>query len=218
LSKPDDDLAALRRAFAAIPAVAPAPETCPPAERFLAAVRGELPPGELRELVEHVASCPACAEDWRLAVALEQTEAQVPETASPEATPWRSRYRHAAAWWASAAAAVALLVGGLLWRMPEPAGVLRGGNEGPKLLSSDVSREDPVLLWSEKRGATYDLEVLTAAGHSVVQAARLKETRYRIPPDRLAAIPAAAELTWRVTANLPDGRRLSSPLGHFVLR
>jgi len=219
LSKPDDDLAALRRAFAAIPAEAPAPEACPPAERFLVAVRGELPPGELRELVEHVASCPACAEDWRLAVALEQPEAHVPEAAySPVAILGHHRFRRSAAWCASAAAA-ALFLALLLPQLHNDRATWRGAKDGPKLMSLETcSRESCVLRWSEMRGATYDLEVRTAAGQSVVEAARLNATQYRIPADRLAAIPAGAELTWRVTANLTDGRRLSSPLGHFVLR
>ncbi len=218
MSERHDDLAALRRAFAALPAVPPDPAACPPSERLLAAVAGELPPAELRDLVEHVAACPACAEDWRLAAALEKPAGEAPEAASPEASPWRSRYRHAAAWWASAAAAVALLVGGLLWQMPEPASVLRGAKEGPKLLSLETcSRESCVLGWSAMQGATYDLEVSTATKQSVVRAARLQATQYRIPLDRLAGIPAGTELTWRVTGNLP-GRRLSSPRGHFVLR
>jgi hypothetical protein len=217
----DDDLAALRRAFAAIPAVAPAPETCPPAERFLAAVRGELPPAELRDLVEHVAACPACAEDWRLAVALEQPEAAPSERArSPVAILARRRFRRVAAWCASAAAALALLVGGLLWRMPEPAAVLRGAEEGPKLLSPyTLSRESCVLRWSAVRGATtYDVDVHTGKGRSVERATRLAATQYRIPPNHLANIPAGTELAWRVTANLPGGRHRSSPIGRFVLR
>lgn len=220
MSERHDDLTALRRAFAALPAVPPDPAACPPAERLLAAAAGELPPAELRDLVEHVAVCPACAEDWRLAVALEHPAGEAPEaTYSPATILGHRRFRRVAAWCASAAAAAALFIAVLL---PQPhndrTAAWRGVKNGPKLSSLETcSRESCLLGWSEMQGATYDLEV-TAARQSVVRAARLQATQYRIPPDRLAAIPAGAELTWKVTANLPDGHQLSSSPGRFVLR
>ncbi len=45
-------------------------------ERILSAVRGELPPAEVRELLAQLASDPQLAEEWRLAMALEATELQ----------------------------------------------------------------------------------------------------------------------------------------------
>ncbi|HEY8019892.1 MAG TPA: zf-HC2 domain-containing protein [Thermoanaerobaculia bacterium] len=218
MSRPDPDLAALRRAFAAIPAVAPDPEACPPAERFLAAVRGELPPAELRGLVEHVAGCPACAEDWRLAQALEHPEDDA-VAIEPSELPWRRRYRQATAWWASAAAAVALLVGGLLWRAPEPLGALRGGDKPIELLTHEdvLTRDAVVLRWEWITGATYDLDIRVHRGPSVERVTRLPEPQYHVPLAHLTAIPSGTELTWRVTANLPNGKRRTSAISSFIL-
>jgi hypothetical protein len=216
LSEPEPDLAALRRAFAAIPPVAPAPESCPSSESILAAVRGELPPAELRDLIAHLATCPACAEDWRLAAALEHPMTEDPAAeASPETTPWRTRRRRLAVWCTSAAAAAALAIGGLLWQAPVP--VLRGGGKPPQLLSTAENRDDCLLRWSETLDATYDLDVETQSGQIVVRAHGLLEPRYRVPAARFTHLPPATVLSWRVTANLPGGHRLVSK-STFLLR
>jgi len=222
LSERHDDLEALRRAFAALPAVPPDPAACPPAERILAAVAGELQPAELRDLLAHIAACPACAADWRLAVEMERPagEAQEEEAYSPLSTSDHPRARRLAAWGASVAAAVALLVVGLLPRLHgDRSATLRGPQAGPTLSVPDVlPRESCVLRWSSMEGATYDLDVHAGDGRRVEQAAGLTTVQYQIPPVHLAEIPAGSELTWKVTANLPGGRRLASRLGHFVLR
>jgi len=218
LSEPANDLEALRRAFAAVPAVAPAPESCPPAERFLAAVHGELPPAELRELVEHVAGCPACAEDWRLAVALEKSPGEVPETVHD--APWprsaRHRVRRVAAWWASAAAAAPLAVATFLARAPVPA--LRGEKPPELLTAADVLPRDACLLrWSGPAGAVYDLDVHTQIGMSVFKVRELRGTSYYVPASALAALPPGTPLDWQVAATLPGGHRLTSRIGKFIL-
>src|SRR4051794_18967508 len=67
MNQDDQQLARLRAAFAP-PDPAADTRSCPPPETIWSAVRGELEPRALRELLDHVAACPACAEDWRLAV------------------------------------------------------------------------------------------------------------------------------------------------------
>ena len=57
----------LREAFAASTGTAAA--GCVAPETIVDALRGTLPPERVRAVVEHTAACPACAEDWRLAVA-----------------------------------------------------------------------------------------------------------------------------------------------------
>jgi hypothetical protein len=218
LSERHDDLAALRRAFAALPAVPPDPAACPASERLLAAVAGELPPAALRDLVAHVAACPACAEDWRLAIALENPADEAPEAAAGEARSRRAP-RRATLWWAAAAASVLLAVGLFPRLYPRPEATLRGIQAGPALSAPEIlPRESCVLHWSAIRGATYDLDVYVEHSRPVEQATRLTVTHHQIPSARLAGIPAGTGITWRVTANLPDGRRLTSHLGSFVLR
>lgn len=221
MSEPEPDLAALRRAFAALPPVPPAPESCPPAESILAAVRGELPPAELRDVIAHLAACPACAEDWRLAVALEQPMAEDPAAeASPETTPWRARKSRLTVWFASAAAAAALLVSGLLWRMPDPTSGMRGGSQTIQLTHVDtVSRKACLLRWTKVPDATtYDLKVVVQDGPPVEQVRGLTEPQHQVPTFLLKDIPAGAAVTWRVTAHLRNGQHLASPLDTFVLR
>lgn len=221
MSKRHDDLEALRRAFASLPAIPPDPAACPPAERILAAVAGELPPAELRDLLAHVAACPACAEDWRLAAELERSAGEGRKVADfPTTAPGRSRLGRLAAWGASVAAAVVLVVVGLLPGLHgDRSAVLRGTREGPKLEAAEIlSREACVLRWSPLPGATYDLDVQTEDGRHVEQRPGLTTRQYRIPPARLAEIPAGSMLTWQVTANLPGGHHLSSARGRFVLR
>jgi len=65
------ELAILRRAFAHGPASPPRPEICPSPGTLWSAFHGELSPAELRQIVDHTAVCPACDEDWRLALQME---------------------------------------------------------------------------------------------------------------------------------------------------
>src|SRR6185436_4475958 len=112
IKREEGELAKLRRAFASLSQPAPAPAACPPPEKIWEAVRGELPPGEVRAIVEHMAVCPACAEDWRLAVALQR-----PETAS-NVIPAAERFsagRRLRNWSLAAAAVLALAVVGVQW-------------------------------------------------------------------------------------------------------
>jgi hypothetical protein len=224
LSERYDDLAALRRAFAALPAVPPDPAACPPSERLLAAVAGELPPAELRDLVEHVAACPACAEDWRLAAALEKPAGEAPEAAySPVERIELPPIRHAKAWWTAAAAAVVLLAVGLLpWlhdnRLHDERSALRGGQAKPAFQVPDVlPRESCVLRWTAVAGATYDVEVYTLHDDILDRVTGLTETRYQVPPARLAKIPAATVLYCQLTVHRPGGGRAAFAR-QFVLR
>jgi hypothetical protein len=66
--------ARLRAAFQAIPEGEAPSESCPAPEKIWAAVHMELPQAERRELVDHLASCPFCAEDWRIAWQLSEEE------------------------------------------------------------------------------------------------------------------------------------------------
>lgn len=213
----------LRTAFASLAGTAPAaPSTgsCPEPERIYDAVRGKLLPGEVREVVEHVAVCPDCAEAWRLAAAFEEeTGAAAPRTAVARPFP-----RLVAV---AASVLVALLAVGVWWtayRAPEEAPVYRaaGDAEIVSLLprGEALDRAEPVLRWQVAApgappgapdGTTYDVLVTTADLDSVAEASELAEARFELPADELADLPAGTELLWRVVATTPEGRRFTSP-------
>ncbi len=214
------DLAALRAGFQAVGEPAANNESCPQAEAILQAVEGELSPTELRTVVEHTASCAACAEDWRIAAAyVRELGAQ---TAAPRAATsgWRR-------WALPAAAAVALVAVGLAWfDGPHPADrdpVYR--DQRPAVLRSLVAEGTTlpadafVLRWEAVPGATaYEVQILTEALDPVTSAKELAAPELRIPASSLAALPSGSLLYWQVTARQGDGSRLVSPTFAVRLR
>ena len=215
MSQDDQELVTLRAAFAAPAAAAPDPESCPAPERIWEAVRGELPPAELREALEHVASCEACAEDWRLAAEL------VRQPAAAEQAPGRVLQGRFGQWRPLAAAAA--LAAGLLVAV----GIYQTGSFGPQqptyreaesegirsLLPEDqaLPRQGAVLRWSPVPGAeSYEVRVSTEDLRPVRTAQGLKTASYSIPESALASLPPGTKLLWQVDAVFPDGSRRSS--------
>jgi len=217
-----EDDAALREAFAARTGPGPGGTgACPVPERIYDAARGALPPGEVREVVEHLAACPECAEAWRLAVALEEEARAGGAVVDPAAArrPWYLQPVRAAA-----AAAVALVAVAVVWtvvQQPEDAPVWRdaGRLEIRSLLPEGeaLPRGEAVLRWTpvpeeDPEGTTYDVLVSTEEDpFPIAEADRLEETSYRIPPDVMEAVPAGGEILWQVEALLADGRTVASP-------
>jgi hypothetical protein len=222
MSQDDQDLARLRAAFAAPAAVAPDPESCPAPEVIWAAVRGELPPQELREVLEHTASCAACAEDWRLAAELDRQSASSADVATFPSNVIRGRFGQWRAFAGVAALAACLLIA---------VGLNRTGQVGPKdptyreapaapgtvvrsLLPEGqvLPRQGAVLRWTPVTGAaSYDVRVSTEDLRVVQTAQDQTATEYRIPESALAGLPPGAKLLWQVEAVFPDGTRQSSP-------
>jgi hypothetical protein len=218
-----DDDAALREAFAARTGPGPGgPGACPAPERIYDAARGALPPGDVREVVEHLAVCPECAEAWRLAAALEEeARAAGKEAAFRPASrrPWYLQPVRVAA-----TVALALVAVAVVWTVvqaPEEAPVWRdaGALAVRSLLPEGeaLPREEAVLRWTpvpegDPKGTTYDLRVTTEDVFTLVaEAEGLEESSYRIPPEALRDVPSGTELLWRVEARLEDGRSVASP-------
>lgn len=212
-----EDDAQLKRAFSSLAGTTPpgTPETHPSPERIYDAVRGKLPPAELRAIVEHLAECPDCAEEWRLAVAFEEEGG-----ASAPAVPSQRGFPRLVA--VAATVLVALLGVGLWWttfRAPEaPVYRAAGDAEIVSLLAEGdpLDRDEPVLRWEVAEpeaadGTTYDLLVTTADLEMVAEASDLPEPRYEIPSEALAELPPGTGLLWRVEALSPDGSRVTSP-------
>ncbi|HVG09631.1 MAG TPA: zf-HC2 domain-containing protein [Thermoanaerobaculia bacterium] len=206
----DEELSRLQAAFAA---PAPPAGSCPEPDRIWEAVRGELPPEEVREIVDHVAICASCAEDWRVAVAFEK-EAAAQQGNEDVVRPLPARRFQP--WIAAAAAALVLTVGGVYFQQPQkPVPEYRGGESKVESLvppGGILPRQSFVLAWKPVPGAeSYDLLVTTTELDSVVNLKNLTTTRYQVPADALANLPAGALLHWSVAAVFPDGSREQSP-------
>lgn len=213
MTRNDDELTKLRRAFAEPETPALQPAGCPEPDRIWEAVRGELPPDEIRGIVDHVAACSSCAEDWRIAMAFEEESraAETAETAeeSPRVLrPPVSRFRP---WLAAAAAALVLTVAGIQLRPEKP--VYRGdGAAVVTLETASAPRESFVLAWKPVAGAeSYELLVSTSELATVANPKDLTATEYQVPASALAGLPEGARLLWTLTAVYPDGSRKSAP-------
>jgi hypothetical protein len=210
-------LASLRRAFAAQPQQTPDLSQCPPPEKIWDAVRGALPADEIAKIVQHTVLCAACAEDWRLAHALQgkEMEAAAPATVLPF-VPRRHLVRN---WSLAAAAVLALCVVGVqlyerqpgtaAYRESQPASGIRSRVPDGKPLPRDRF----VLSWSAPApaGVTYGVQVSTEDLRVVANAEGLKAPEYQVPATALAGLPAGSRLLWRVDADFSDGSRLTSP-------
>lgn len=207
----DDEISRLQAAF-----TAPGPPigSCPEPDRIWEAVRGELPPEEVRAIVDHVAVCASCAEDWRIAVAFEKESGAQQEKGTVVSFPAR-RFQP---WIAAAAAALVLTVAGVYVRQtqkPELTAEYRGEQSKVEALvppGEVLPRQGFILAWTPVPGAeSYDLLVTTTELDTVVSPKGLTTTEYQVPADALANLPAGAQLHWSVTAVFPDGERKQSP-------
>ena len=209
----DDEISRLRAAFAAPVPPTAASGSCPEPDRIWQAVRGELPPEEIREIVDHVAVCASCAEDWRIAMEFEKESIALQEK---EAVVHPFPPRRFQPWIAAAAAALVLTVSGVYVRetvKPDPNAGYRG--EESRIESrtpASLPRQSFVLQWSPLPDAeSYDLLVTTAELDTIADPKGLTTPQCQVPESALANLPAAAQLHWRVTAVFPDGGRKQSP-------
>jgi hypothetical protein len=218
------ELARLRAAFTAPAADSPAPEDCPSPETIWSAVRGELPPQALREVLDHTARCAACAEDWRLAMEVNR-QAEEQELATPGQLPANvvvGRFGGLRTWRSAAAAvalAASLLVAVGIYReavVPGQTAAYRAPQEATvrSLLAAGqaLPREAAVLRWTPVAGATsYDVSVSTEDLRQVASAHGQTATVYQLPQQALAGLPPGTKLLWLVDAVFPDGHHVTSP-------
>ena len=210
-----NNFARLRAAFQAPAGPTPAPETCPAPETIWAGVRGELSPQQMREALDHVASCAACAEDWRLAAEIEREASRAATAAPGKVIVGRfGRFRSLAA---AAAIAAGLLVAVNVYRDAGPQEPTYRNAEQTDVRSllpegTALPRQGAVLRWSPVPGATsYDVQVSTEDLQVVATAQGQTATEYRIPESGLRSLAPGTNLLWQVDAVFPDGTRQSSP-------
>ncbi|MEA2562268.1 MAG: hypothetical protein QOH06_3772 [Acidobacteriota bacterium] len=213
----DEELSRLQAAFTAPTGAISPTGGCPEPDRIWEAVRGELPPDEIREIVDHVAVCASCAEDWRIAVAFEK-EAEAHQKKTPVVRPFP--VRRFQPWLAAAAAALVLTVSGVYVQQmqtqkPELTATYRGEESKVEALlppGGVLPRQSFILAWKPVPGAeSYDLSVTTSELDTVAGPKGLTTTKYQVPASALAGLPDGAKLHWLVTALFPDGRREQSP-------
>lgn len=219
----NDELARLRAAFAA-PAgkAAPEPEACPPSDTIWLAIRGELPPGELRGILDHIATCPACAEDWRIAMAFEE-ESRTAANAAQAAQAAQAVTAAGKTWhrgWMAAAAAILVAV---VWsQIPPPPPVGPPIDRGPQhrvestlVDNAPLPRQSFTLYWRGiPEAASYNLTVTAVADGimtPVHEAKGLTSTSYTVPEADLANLKSGTKILWNVTPVSRDGDLLEGP-------
>jgi hypothetical protein len=214
----DQELASLRQAFATHPPQTTDPSACPAPEKIWDAVHGLLPPGEVREIVQHTALCAACAEDWRLARTMQEQEAAT--TAVPAPLRFAPRQHRLRNFGLAAAAALAFAVVGVQWLEKPPAAPPEYREGQQAAIHSRVAegralpRERFVLEWTapaNPASTTYGVEVSTEDLRVVASADGLRAPRYQVPANALRDLPAGSRLLWKVEADLPEGGHVSSP-------
>jgi hypothetical protein len=191
---------------------------CPAASDLWSAVRGELPPEARRAVVDHTSSCAACAEAWRLAVALNPDPIPLATPRPRSVVAFLPRSRALAPLAAAAVLAVALAGGYWLLHGPRPgpAPEFRGA-EVPAIRSllddgETLPRGSFRLRWSSgPDGSRYDVHVTTESLQVVASFRQLVEPAVVVPESALVSLPAGTRVLWRVQAVLPDGERVASP-------
>ena len=198
--------AELRAAFASLSDDAVVADACPSTEHIWDGANGQLPPHETAVLVDHLATCGACAEAWRLARELSPPDARPATGAS------RLWY-----WGAAALAVAAALLVFVTTRATETATpIINRGDEDAAIVSVIVDgtalpRDPFTLRWRAKqRPLGYRLEVFTAAMKIVYTAESVEQPQHTVPVQALAQVKAGSQLFWRVVARMPDGSRVAS--------
>ena len=212
----------LREAFRSLATDALPTDECPEPEKLWDGLAGKLPPDELRDVVDHTASCAACAESWRIGLEIEGEgigESEVREERAASARPWWS--------WAAVAAILVGVVGISQIGERTERGELRNPSVSGSGIVSLVGEETPlstdacVLAWSlEAPGevARYEINVMTEDLRPVSDARNLESPSYRVPESDLASLAPGTRLLWQVEAVLAEGGRVKSETFSVELR
>lgn len=215
---------------------APAVSPCPSPEEIWAAVTLECSPEKRREIIAHVAKCPACAEDWRVAQSfpkdLPAEFGAIPPVelqAANEAPPPRNnvvslhKWKRVAAPLAAVAAVLALIY--IPWRannsnsgleLPKPGGdpVYRKADTGAAPLKQSF---DPAqgFRWAPSKdpGAVYEVSIFDNDFRPVHTVSGIRTPELKLSPELRTLLPAG-EFSWQVTTKQANGRQTRSALQH----
>ena len=197
------------RELAAHPAAAGG---CRREQEIWRAVTLEATAEERRTLVEHLGSCAACAETWRLAVEFAAgTEPRTPERRPIIGLP----HLVGGAALLVAAAGVSWIV---LSRDTDRQAAVSATRPIIRSLIGDgapLPREEFRLRWTPgPQGTLYDIEVGTADVKALAQGVALAEPVHLVPEDVLKDLAPGTSIAWRVHARLPDGS-VADSVTHF---
>ena len=206
----------LRNAFQSLGADSPV--DCPEedVERVWRAVSGDLPVDERRDVVDRMASQPAVADAWRVALELRRAQ-QDGVPLLPGRTP-----RSWAPAWIGLAALLVMAVGvGLVQFSRSPVDTFReaGRYVVESLVTSDATlpRDAFVLRWKGgPDGSRYQVRVTTEDLRVLTTATELTSPELKVPPELLADLAPGARVLWQVVVALPGGETVSSQT--FVVR
>lgn len=185
-------------------------DDCPDPDEIWAASRGEADGSRARDLLDHAATCEACAEAWRLA---REVGASLPTSATPAvARPFRLGWAAAAV---AAVAVAAVLLPPLLRRDDGPPVFRREAGLTIESLvpeANPLARDAIVLRWTPgPEGTLYDLSVANERLEPLYEAKGIGEAAHKVPPSAVAEVPPGGRILWRVEARAPDGSRAASP-------
>ncbi|RMF73542.1 MAG: hypothetical protein D6738_08500 [Acidobacteria bacterium] len=189
--------------------------SCPDDAEIQAAAGGELPPERLAPLLDHMIACPACAESWRMAVAIRRDLVRARRT---------GRLRLVGA---LAAATLVLASAVVLFRTPRPASpetrpaAVRGEAERPLAAlvpdGAELPRDRMELRFRPAGpGSRYFVQVLTSGLAVLHESPELEQPRYVVPAAALAGVRDGETIYWIVRAVSADGRVIESA-AHAVI-
>ena len=199
----------LAAAFASDTETAVPTPQCPAPDRIWDARAGTLPQSAITDLIDHVSSCPACTEAWRVAHDVARDAAV--STAQPASWSWPR-------WGAVAAGALVIVSIGMYSIVhrrgaPDTSAYREGSPIVVRSLVSEtrpMSREQCRLRWSGPDGSRYSVQVATEDLAVIARARGLTESEFLVPPSALARLPGGSKLLWQVEVRLPNGTRQSS--------
>ncbi len=175
---------------------------CPPADAIWDAVGQGLEPGELRRVIGHVASCPACTESWRLASEIVGDEASGTRSRCPP-EPHDRRLRRVG-WSSALAAMLAMGFFSFFYEGIGPGSIPRAAAGADTALRLAPPEEPPTaeceLRWTGLEGATYNVQILTERFELLAEESNLTQPRFRVPEELLASRPADTGLRLYVAA------------------
>lgn len=215
-----DDDRDLRQAFRGLSHDAAHTESCPDADAIWAAATGDAGAEDAAAIIDHTASCGACAEAWRLAHAVDE--------GADELGAARARKTHASRrGWIAGAVAISAAAAILVFMLARRGGddgadpVIYRGVDSPieALVDDDTTLGAGAfeLRWKPlAEGTRYDVVVTTADLTIVHRAEGLAAATYTVPAAALDGIDPGTRLFWRIDATAADGRRLTSAM--FAVR
>jgi len=209
-------LARLRRWFAMRSGRGPENLPCPEPDALWAAVHKELPADEVSRIVDHLALCPDCAEDWRLAAhvggqtTVEALRAMPTREVAMHRKPHHFPKGLAAAMLLAAAASIPVTT----WWVHRSETTVRSAQaytiQAEIPAAETLPREEPVLRWTAgPPGTLYDVMVLDGY-ETIVSEWRLETPELTLEESAIAALAVGTLLQWQVIATVPGGSKVES--------